>query len=66
LPAQCPGARGAVVGVIDWSRGSDADRRFDLATGLFNLRHNLRDAAHLTTVPGAYGYEEPVETLQIV
>jgi kanamycin kinase len=55
--------RGAVVGVIDWSRGGYADRRFDLATGLFNLRYNLGDAAYLTTFLRAYGYEEPVETL---
>ena len=57
--------RGAVVGVIDWSRGGYADRRFDLATGLFNLRYNLGDAAYLTTFLRAYGYEEPVETLHM-
>jgi aminoglycoside phosphotransferase len=57
--------RGAVVGVIDWSRGGYADRRFDLATGLFNLRYNLGDAAYLTTFLRAYGYEEPLETLHM-
>ncbi|MGH2347494.1 MAG: phosphotransferase, partial [Chloroflexota bacterium] len=57
--------RGAVVGVIDWSRGGYGDRRFDLATGLFNLRYNVGDAAYLTTFLRAYGYEEPVETLRM-
>jgi aminoglycoside phosphotransferase len=57
--------QGAVVGVVDWSRGGYADRRFDLATGLFNLRYNLGDAAYLTTFLGAYGYMEPVETLHM-
>jgi len=56
---------GVVVGVIDWSRGGYADRRFDLATGLFNLRYNLGDTAYLTTFLHAYGYEESVETLHM-
>ncbi len=57
--------QGAVAGVVDWSRGGYADRRFDLATGLFNLRYNLGDAAYLTTFLRAYGYAEPVETLHM-
>lgn len=57
--------RGTVVGVIDWSRGGFADRRFDLATGLFTLRYNLADSAYLTTFLRAYGYEKPVETLHM-
>jgi kanamycin kinase len=57
--------RGAVVGVIDWSRGGYADRRFDLATGLFNLRYNVGDGMYLTTFLRAYGYEEPIETLHM-
>lgn len=57
--------QGAVVGVIDWSRGGYADRRFDLATALFNLRYNLGDVAYLTTFLRAYGYDEPVETLHM-
>jgi aminoglycoside phosphotransferase len=55
--------QGAVVGVIDWSRGGYADRRFDLATGLFNLRYNVGDAGYLATFLRAYDYEEPIETL---
>jgi len=57
--------QGAVVGVIDWSRGGYADRRFDLATALFNLRYNLEDVAYLTTFLRAYGYNEPVEALHM-
>jgi hypothetical protein len=37
----------------------------ELATGLFNLRYNLGDAAYLTTFLRAYGYEEPIETLHM-
>ncbi len=57
----------AVVGIIDWSRGGYADRRFDLATGLFSLRVNdtLGAAAYLTTFLQGYGCEESVETLHM-
>ena len=54
-----------VVGIIDWSRGGYADRRFDLATALFNLRYNLGQTAYLTTFLHAYGYNEPIETLHM-
>lgn len=58
-------SHGAVVGIIDWSRGGYADRRFDLATALFNPRYNLGDTAYLTTFLRAYGYAEPVATLHM-
>jgi len=62
-----------VSGVIDWSRGGWADRRFDIATGLRTIRYNLQDlneedpgdvATYLNTFLTAYGYEGPPESLR--
>lgn len=52
-------------GIIDWSRGGYADKRFDLATALFSLRipENLRDPAYLDTFLQTYGYSGSVESL---
>lgn len=52
-----------VSGVIDWSWGGWADRRFDLGTALYTIRRNLGDA-YLQTFLDAYGYNEPLETLR--
>lgn len=54
---------GTVSGVIDWSWGGWADRRFDLGTALYTLRRNLGDD-YLQTFLDAYGYNEPLETLR--
>lgn len=53
-----------VVGVIDWSLGGYADRRFDLATALFSMRLIWRDPDCISTFLQAYGYSEPLETLE--
>ncbi|MBO0777653.1 MAG: phosphotransferase [Ktedonobacteraceae bacterium] len=53
-----------VMGIIDWSLGGYADRRFDLATALFSMRLSLPDSDYLTTFLQAYGYSEPLETLE--
>lgn len=53
-----------VVGVIDWSQGGYADRRFDLATAIFSLRLVLQDLDDLSTFLQAYGYAEPLENLE--
>ncbi len=52
-------------GIIDWSRGGYADKRFDLATALFTLRipEILRNTSYLDTFLQAYGYTESVESL---
>lgn len=52
-------------GIIDWSRGGYADKRFDLATALFTLRipETLRNISYLDTFLQAYGYMESVESL---
>lgn len=52
-----------VGGVIDWSLGGYADRRFDLATAVFSLRLVLQDPGCFSTFLQAYGYAEPLETL---
>ena len=52
-----------VVGVIDWSLGGYADRRFDLATAVFSMRLVWQDPDYLSTFLQAYGYAEPLETL---
>jgi kanamycin kinase len=51
-------------GVIDWSQGGYADRRFDLATAVWSIRFNLEDEAYVRTFLEAYGYDELVETLE--
>jgi aminoglycoside phosphotransferase len=53
-----------VVGVIDWSQGGYADRRFDLATALFSMRLLLQAPDYFSTFLHAYGYSEPLETLE--
>jgi aminoglycoside phosphotransferase len=52
-------------GIIDWSRGGYADKRFDIATALFTLRipETLRNNSYLDTFLQAYGYTESVESL---
>lgn len=57
---------GHVTGIIDWSRGGYADRRFDLATALFsmNLVEGLHDPSYAAAFLRAYGYTEPRETLR--
>ncbi len=52
-------------GIIDWSRGGYADKRFDLATALFTIRipDTLRNPAYLNTFLQTYGYTGPVESL---
>lgn len=57
--------QGAVSGVIDWSLGGYADRRFDLATALFSMRLLQLDAGDLSTFLQTYGYTEPIETLEV-
>lgn len=52
-----------VGGVIDWSLGGYADRRFDLATAVFSMRLVWQDSDCLSTFLQAYGYAEPLETL---
>ena len=53
-----------VVGVIDWSLGGYADRRFDLATAVFSMRLIWQDPDCLSTFLQAYGYSEPPQTLE--
>ena len=52
------------VGVIDWSGGGYADRRFDLATAVFSMRLVLQDPDCLSAFLQAYGYPESLETLE--
>lgn len=70
LPNALAAAQGdSLVGAVDWSAGGYADRRFDLATGLWTIRYNTQDAddparkAYLRTFLDAYGYAESVESL---
>ena len=53
-----------VVGVIDWSNGGYADRRYDLATALWTIRFNLHDDRYLQPFLDGYGYRGTVESLR--
>jgi aminoglycoside phosphotransferase len=55
--------RAQVLGVIDWSLGGYADRRFDLATALFSMRLIWPSPDCLSTFLQAYGYSESLQTL---
>lgn len=46
---------GAIVGMIDWSGGGYADRRYDLAATCWSIGYNLGDAAYRETFLNAYG-----------
>jgi aminoglycoside 3'-phosphotransferase-2 len=54
----------AIVGLIDWSAGGYADRRFDLATACWSIRYNLSDEAYVKTFLHAYGYQASPESLR--
>ena len=54
---------GRIAGIVDWSGGGYADRRFDLATGCLTIRHNLTDERFVDTFLDAYGYTENREIL---
>ncbi len=55
---------GAVSGLVDWSRGGYADRRYDLVTALWSIGHNLGGACYGQTFLRAYGYDGPREGLR--
>lgn len=55
---------GAIAGLVDWSRGGYADRRYDLVTALWSIGHNLRDVAYQQTFLRAFGYAGPRESLR--
>lgn len=54
-----------IAGVVDWSAGGYADRRFDLAmAGWSIMHHNLRDTEYRDTFLRTYAYAEPAGTLR--
>lgn len=55
---------GQVMGVIDWSLGGYADRRFDLATALFSIRLISQNPDYLSAFLRAYGYPDSLEMLE--
>ena len=55
---------GAATGVIDWSAGGYADRRYDLATARWTLRYNrLEPRAYFPLFLSAYGGSASAEDL---
>lgn len=54
---------GEITGVVDWSAGSYADRRYDLATVMWSIRYNTNDQSLVDLFLDVYGLEEPDEHL---
>ncbi len=52
-----------ITGVVDWSAGGYADRRFDLATARWTIRHNLGSDEYVDTFLRCYGYSAPAVAL---
>ncbi len=54
---------GKITGIVDWSAGGYADRRFDLATALWTIGYNLGEGEYAHTFLEAYGYNAAPESL---
>lgn len=57
-------SEGRISGVIDWSLGGYADRRYDLAMVVWSTRYNLGEERYVHALLEAYGFAEPVEVLE--
>jgi aminoglycoside phosphotransferase len=54
---------GRISGIIDWSLGGYADRRYDLAMVVWSTRYNLKDERCVQALLDAYGFAGSVDQL---